>query len=184
MEDEASGMRLALGGVLLAIVVGGAIDLMLDAPTHWRSGHVLYELGLIAGGVAGTVWLWRNWKHATERAGSLQLALGERQAERDAWRARAAQALQGLARAVSEQFRAWELTPAEREIALLLLKGQSHKQIAAATDRSERIVRQHAVALYGKAGVSGRAELAAFFLGDLTLQPAAGDPSPVDTFRI
>ena len=78
---------------------------------------------------------------------------------------------------MSEQFREWELTPAEREVALLLLKGQSHKEIGASTDRSERTVRQHAVALYHKAGVGGRAELAAFFLGDLVLPPATVDPS-------
>jgi DNA-binding NarL/FixJ family response regulator len=56
--------------------------------------------------------------------------------------------------------------------ALQLLKGQSHKEIAAATGRSERTVRQHAVAAYHKAGVAGRAELAGFFLGDLSLPPA------------
>jgi DNA-binding NarL/FixJ family response regulator len=70
---------------------------------------------------------------------------------------------------VSQQFRDWELTPAEREVAVLLLRGQSHKEIATATGRSERTVRQHAIAAYHKAGVGGRAELAAFFLGDLTL---------------
>jgi DNA-binding CsgD family transcriptional regulator len=93
----------------------------------------------------------------------------ERQAERDAWRARAGQALDGLGVAVSDQFAAWGLTPAEREVALLLLKGESHKEIAGATGRSERTVRQHAVAAYQKAGLGGRAELAAFFLGDLRL---------------
>jgi DNA-binding NarL/FixJ family response regulator len=95
--------------------------------------------------------------------------LAERQAERDAWRERAAQSLQGLGQGVSQQFHDWELTPAERQVALLLLKGQSHKEIAGATGRSERTVRQHAIAAYRKAGISGRAELAAFFLGDLTL---------------
>jgi len=48
-----------------------------------------------------------------------------------------------------------------------LLKGQGHKQIAAATGRSERTVRQHAVAVYQKSGLGGRAELAAFFLDSL-----------------
>lgn len=65
----------------------------------------------------------------------------------------------------AEQFRAWRLTPAEREVALLLLKGRSHKEIAAATGRSERTVRQHAIAAYQKAGLGGRAELAAFLAG-------------------
>jgi DNA-binding CsgD family transcriptional regulator len=169
MEDESRGMRLVLAVVLTAIVVGGAVDLVLDKPSSWRSGHVLYELGLILGGLVGAVWLWLNWRRAAESASALQRSLIERQAERDAWRERAAQSLQGLGWAVSQQFQDWGLTPAEREVAVLLLKGQSHKEIAAATGRSERTVRQHAIAAYHKAGIGGRAELAAFFLGDLSV---------------
>ena len=97
-----------------------------------------------------------------------------RQAERDAWRMRAERALEGLGRAVDEQFDAWQLTPAEREVALFLLKGRGHKQIAAATGRSERTVRQHAVAVYQKSGLQGRAELAAFFLEDLVVPAPPG----------
>ena len=48
-------------------------------------------------------------------------------------------------------------------------KGRSHKQIAYATGRSERTVRQHAVSVYHKSGLNGRAELAAFFLEDILL---------------
>jgi DNA-binding CsgD family transcriptional regulator len=175
MEDESRGMRLVLAGVLTAIVVGGTADLVLDAPTDWLSGHVLYELALIVGGAMGAIWLWRNWKSAADSAHELKRSLAERQAERDLWRGRAAQALQGLGHAVGQQLADWELTPAEREVVVLLLRGQSHKEIAAATGRSERTVRQHAIAAYHKAGVSGRAELAAFFFGDLAL-PSGGSP--------
>ena len=52
---------------------------------------------------------------------------------------------------------------------MFLLKGYSHKQIAALTERSERTVRQHAVSVYRKSGLGGRAELSAFFLEDLLL---------------
>ena len=182
MEEESRRMRLVLAAVLTGIVVGGTLDLVLDAPESWFSGHALYELGLILGGLAGTIWLWLNWKRAAESARALQRSLVERQAERDAWRERAAQSLQSLGRAVSQQFHDWELTPAEQEVALLLLKGQSHKEIAKATGRGERTVRQHAIAAYRKARIGGGAELAAFFLGDLTLPhlwPAlAREPSP------
>jgi DNA-binding NarL/FixJ family response regulator len=98
-------------------------------------------------------------------------------ADRDAWRASAGHALAGLGKAIDQRFDGWNLTPAEREIALLLLKGQSHKQVAFATGRSERTVRQHAVAVYQKSGLGGRAELAAFFLEDLML-PNAGADAP------
>ena len=109
--------------------------------------------------------------------------LGQRleahRAERDAWRESARSALEGLGRAIDARFDAWHLTPAERDVALLLLQGHGHKQIAAMTQRSERTVRQHAVAVYEKSGLRGRAELAAFFLGDLRLPEARrSEPAP------
>jgi DNA-binding CsgD family transcriptional regulator len=77
--------------------------------------------------------------------------------------------LRGLGDAIDAQFDRWSLTPAEREIALLLLKGLSHKEIAAVRSASERTVRQQAQAIYAKANLSGRAALSAFFLEDLLL---------------
>jgi len=50
-----------------------------------------------------------------------------------------------------------------------MLKGLSHKRIARDSDTSERTVRQHAVAIYRKSGLSGRAALAGFFLESLLL---------------
>ncbi|MBK8057467.1 MAG: helix-turn-helix transcriptional regulator [Gemmatimonadetes bacterium] len=103
-----------------------------------------------------------------------QRSLEARQVERDAWRRSAEDALAGLGVAIDRQFAAWGLTPTEGEVALLLLKGYGHKQIAGDTGRSERTVRQHAVAVYQKAGLGGRAELAAFFLQDLMLPGERG----------
>jgi DNA-binding NarL/FixJ family response regulator len=51
----------------------------------------------------------------------------------------------------------------------MLLKGLSHKRVARMTSTSERTVRQHSVAIYRKSGLSGRAELAGFFLESLLL---------------
>jgi DNA-binding NarL/FixJ family response regulator len=69
--------------------------------------------------------------------------------------------------AIGRQFDRWELTGAERTVALLLLQGLSHKQIAGERSASERTVRQQAHTLYRKAGLGGRADLAAFFLRDV-----------------
>ena len=83
------------------------------------------------------------------------------------WRAEARSLLNGLGDAIDEQFKRWNLTEAEREVALLLLKGLSLKEIAQVRSTSERTIRAQARALYGKAGVTGRAALSAFFLEDL-----------------
>jgi len=169
VDDDAGRLRLILLVVLLAIVVGGTTDLVLDQPDTLFSLHVLLEVAMVAAALATVLWLWREWRGAEASVGELRRSLEERSAERDRWRESAERALEGLGAAIDEQFRRWELTPAEREVALHLLKGYSHKAIARKTDRSPQTVRQHATSVYGKAELSGRAELAAFFLEDLML---------------
>ncbi len=168
MNDTTETVRYGLSLTLLAIVVAGVIDLVLDRPTAW-SFHVLFELLLIAGAVVMTSALWIGWWRARRSVTELRRTLEARQVERDVWKASAQRALTGFAEAIDAQLQRWSLTPAEREVALLLLKGYSHKRIARETNRSERTVRQHAAIAYQKAGLSSRAELAAFFLEDLML---------------
>jgi DNA-binding CsgD family transcriptional regulator len=169
MTEGQGGMRLVLVMVLLGIAVASGVDLILDAPRDWLSFHAIYEVSIAVGGLGAATALWLGWHRAEQAVADMNRSLAERAAERDAWRARAQQAIDGFGRAIDDQFGAWKLTPAEREIALALLQGRSHKEIAAATARSERTVRQHAVVVYQKAGVSGRAELGAFFLESLML---------------
>jgi DNA-binding CsgD family transcriptional regulator len=83
------------------------------------------------------------------------------------WRTEARPLLKGLGDAIDEQFTLWNLTEAEKEVALLLLKGLSLKEIAQVRSTSERTIRAQARALYAKAGLTGRAALSAFFLEDL-----------------
>jgi DNA-binding CsgD family transcriptional regulator len=174
--DDGDLRRRAIAtGVLLAVGAGGALDLATDAsPTRL---HVLFEVALLAVSVGAIAWLWVEWAHARRALAGVRAVAASRAAERDAWRARVESLLHGLGAAIDAQLAAWELTPAERETALLLLKGFGHKEIATLLGKSERTVRQQAVAVYRKSGLAGRAELAAFFLEDLLLpsQPAASD---------
>jgi DNA-binding CsgD family transcriptional regulator len=95
--------------------------------------------------------------------------LSETRLEAQRWSREARDVLQGLGAAMDRQFDKWGLTSAEREIALLQLKGLRHREIAELRKTSERTVRQQALAVYRKAGLSGRNDLAAFFLEDLLL---------------
>ena len=162
-------LRLVLALVLLGIAVAAGIDLALDAPSSWLSFHAIYELVIVAGALVLATALWLGWARAERSVAAMRRSLAERSAEADAWQARAQAVLAGLSGAIDEQFRTWKLTPTEREIALELLKGRSHKEIAADSGRSERTVRQHAVVIYQKSGLGGRAELGAFFLEGLML---------------
>jgi DNA-binding NarL/FixJ family response regulator len=99
-------------------------------------------------------------------------------AEGDGWRAKVRSHLAGLKDGMDQQFTAWGMTAAEREVGLLILKGLSHKEIASLRATTEATVRQQAQAIYRKAGLSGKTAFSAYFLEDLfTAEPASGPAS-------
>jgi DNA-binding CsgD family transcriptional regulator len=180
-DDMDPGFRASLTALLTAIAVFGAIDLILDRPESLWSFHVAFELAFVALCLVAVLHLWRGWAGASRGLARSQQDLHDREADRDRWRAQATRLLAGLGVEIEAQFDRWSLTPTEKDVALLLLKGLGHKQAAAAMDRSERTVRQHAVSVYRKSGLSGRAELAAYFLEDLLLpQSQLEDPREGD----
>ncbi len=174
-REHAPGSRLALIAVLVLLAANATMNLVLDAWGRWPRVHVAIEVLTAAVGMVAATALGWGWRRSERAEAEAHEALRVRRAERDEWRESARRALEGLGAALDTQFRAWALTPTEREIALLLLKGYSHKRIADMTGRRERTVRQHGVVVYQKAGLSGRAELAAYFLEDLMLPDAERD---------
>jgi len=154
--------------ILLLIGLFLAMDLATDraiCPDEVR--HLVVEgvAALVAFG--GALWVFLILRrHALEirrLSGDLVSARDEAQQ----WRQEASVLLQGLSDAIDAQFSRWELTQAEKEVALLLIKGLSTREIAALRDTREATVRQQAQGIYRKARLEGRAELAAFFLEDL-----------------
>ena len=83
------------------------------------------------------------------------------------WKLKAQSTSQELARLIEAQFESWHLSQSEKDVALLLIKGLSMKEIADFRQTHEKTVRQQATSIYRKSGLSGRQELAAFFLEDM-----------------
>ncbi|WP_372655213.1 helix-turn-helix transcriptional regulator [Halobacteriovorax sp.] len=73
----------------------------------------------------------------------------------------------GLVEAINQQFKIWGLTDSEADVALLLVKGLSMKEIAAARGTSEATVRQQSSAIYQKSNLDNRNQLTSYFLEDL-----------------
>jgi DNA-binding CsgD family transcriptional regulator len=177
MQNRERGNRfdLFVSLLLAGIVVGGIADLILDAPRGWTL-HVILEVALILLSLGSASYLAWGWYQTQGRLEASRLALVNLEEEQHAWEKDAQQWLTGLRHSIEEQLDQWGLTPAERATALMLLKGHSHKQIAALASKSERTVRQQAVAVYRKSTLGGRAELAAFFLDGLFLPGAGKSP--------
>lgn len=168
------GGRWRISWAVAAIVAGVTLLMALEIieEPHMTLPQILMEmiepLLLVLTG-AGVVYLMLRSRLQHEEQLSLIRDLEVARTEGAAWRSDMRELLKGLGDAIDSQFERWRLTPAEREVAVLMLKGLSHKEIAAARESSERTVRQQARAIYAKANLSGRAALSAFFLEDLLL---------------
>jgi DNA-binding CsgD family transcriptional regulator len=169
-SSRTSIVLFALIGLLMAI----------DVTIEYRRGVSLglesFELVIFASALGGIAFHWWQMTRAQERSNRLDVELAEAQAEARRWSAdarrwnrEAQEVLEGLGAAIDKQFDRWGLTPAERDVAVLQLKGLRHKEIAALRQTSERTVRQQALVVYRKSGLNGRNDLAAFFLEDLLL---------------
>ena len=154
----------------IALMIG--IDLAADYRVGSEPAHVFGEAVVMALALAGAAGLWGQVRAAHRKAAQLSLDLDAARREAERFRTEARQALKGLGEAIDRQFDRWSLTPAEREIALLMLKGLTHREVAGVRSTNETTIRQQGLAIYRKAGLRNRSELAAFFLEDLLL-PAA-----------
>lgn len=149
-DSDPSSIATALFG-LIAVLVGA--DLVADAGSGAGALHLGAEGAGALVALVGAVVFFR--RHLAERRESRR------------WRSEAELLLTGAGKPLEQQFEAWGLSPAEAEVALLLLKGLSFKEIASVRGTGERTAREQARAVYRKAGVAGRAELAAWFIEDL-----------------
>jgi DNA-binding CsgD family transcriptional regulator len=93
--------------------------------------------------------------------------LGQLKTELSDERVRTARLSGELLAVMRNQFTDWGLSPSESEVALLLIKGLSMKEIAEARQVKEKTVRQQATGIYAKSGYAGRHELVAHFIEDL-----------------
>ncbi|MDH3686689.1 MAG: LuxR C-terminal-related transcriptional regulator, partial [Myxococcales bacterium] len=166
-----------LRGKILAVLaviagIGTLITLEILEEPDMTLDEILWELiepTLIVMTAAGVIYLMNRMNRQHKEQLTLIRDLEVARAEGAEWRADMRELLKGLGSAIDAQFDRWSLTPAEREVAMLLLKGLSHREIASLREASEATVRQQARSVYSKSDLSGRAALSAFFLEDLLL---------------
>lgn len=187
-RERRSSIALAALFAIVAALTG--FDLALDLRHGIEPQHALAEGCVVLAGLAGVSWMLLRLRALSDRARNLshraqtleadlmdsRAALRASKADAERWKGEVGDLIAGLGAAIDRQLVRWELSPAEQEVALLLLKGLSHKEIADIRGTGEATVRQQSTAIYRKAGLGGRHDLAAFFLEDL-LGPRDATPT-------
>jgi DNA-binding CsgD family transcriptional regulator len=163
-------LRYVLGGVGMGCFV---LLLALDIATE---GEEITPLEFIVdaisflltiGAAVGVALLLQRFHVQHEEQMALIRDLEIARAEGDGWRTKVQSHLAGIKVEMDRQFQEWGMTAAEREVGLLMLKGLSHKEIAALRAVSDATVRQQAQSIYRKAGLPGKTAFSAYFLEDL-----------------
>jgi DNA-binding CsgD family transcriptional regulator len=163
----------------LPILLITAISILsfVDIVREYRSGeslsHLVFELIIAVIAISWFFYLLLNWRSAREELLIVRGDLAIKDEESRKWKEEYAKLTKGLSNSIDNQFSIWGLTPAEKDVGLLLLKGLSFKEISDLRNTSEKTTRQQATNIYQKAGLPGRAELSAWFLDDFLMGPTA-----------
>ncbi len=132
-------------------------DVLLDIFTIGLETHIAHEivatLALILGSLFGGVELWRALQRNRRSDAALQMASG---------------AFSDLLRG---RFRDWKLSPSERQVALMTLKGFDGPEIAALRGTAAGTVRAQLGNIYAKSGTNGRGQFVSLFIDDLLEEP-------------
>lgn len=154
-------LQLACGAFLLWNILTSVLGLNF-APLSWAV-YELVEIGAVVGLVLGMAvsasLLFKALQRQKQVEDNLRIASG------------------AFMEVLEERFQEWELTPAERDVALFAIKGLSISEIASVRSTSEGTVKAQTNAIYRKAGVSGRSQLLSVFIDEL-IGGIGGDQSP------
>ncbi len=177
-ENHTSRQNWILTELLAIILVLLLIDVWFDLSQGVSLSHLVLEgiAGIL--GLAGIFSIW--YRRIVPLEGALrsnEISRKELVLEIERWKSSIAPYAANIRQEIEKQFNNWQLTPAEKETAFLLLKGLSLREIAEVRNVSEKTVKQHNLSIYQKSGLAGRAELSAFFLEDLLAFPAQGTDS-------
>jgi len=159
--------RWVLLSILGAVLILVTTDIVGDSKEGVDFWHLVLEgsVGLIS--LFGIFYVLRDSFKIRKNLIETNQKFSAYREESEKWRAESKKYLDGLSSAIDDQLSKWGLTVAEKEVAFLLLKGLSLKDVAIVRNTTEKTARVQSMAIYAKAGLSSRSELSAFFLEDL-----------------
>ncbi len=152
--------------ILAIIMVLNFFDVLTDISLGVPAWHIFEESLIVLASAFGTVFLLLEIRGRTKHIAHLKQALAASDNKLLNISEEMQTARTKYSEVIYQQFNDWQLTKSEQEVAMLLLKGLSFREISGVRDTQEKTVRQQASKIYSKANVEGRHEFSAWFLDD------------------
>ncbi|MCB1858241.1 MAG: helix-turn-helix transcriptional regulator [Gammaproteobacteria bacterium] len=154
-------------GLLLFITLLNIYDFYNDFLEYEHSViHLTVEGLVILISIIGISYLVREIRSRLREIENLRTQLTLTRTDLDETSSKLRQVSRQYGEVIQEQLNVWNLTPSEKQVGLLLLKGLSFEEIANIRETKEKTVRQQATAIYRKSGLDGRYAFAAWFFED------------------
>lgn len=161
-------IALILGIIMLLNLVDVITDIGLGVPL-W---HIMQETGIVLISALTCLYMIYEMRLRSREVHRLKRHLSQADEDLVNLSSAIAQARQRYGEAIQREFDQWNLTLSEQQVAMLLLKGLSFREIADVRDTREKTVRQQASAIYAKSGLEGRHAFSAWFLEDFLADSA------------
>ena len=156
---------------ILAIVMSlNFIDVITDIGLGVPTWHIVEEAVIVLLSAIAVIYLIMEMMSRTRELAELATTLSTADQHLANITKEMKSARKQYSEVIHQQFDEWKLTSGEQQVALLLLKGLSFKEIAAVRSTKEKTVRQQASTIYGKSGVDGRHAFSAWFLEDFMVE--------------
>lgn len=160
-------MKDAIIAVVLGIIMLlNFLDVITDISLGVPKWHIFQETLIVLASAVGLVYLCWEMNRRTRQLKELSRTLSESDQQIKNISETMRNARRRYGESIQHQFKDWGLTRSEQQVAMLLLKGLSFKEIASVRDTREKTVRQQASTIYGKSSLDGRHAFSAWFLED------------------
>ncbi len=153
-------LNAVIAGMMLAFIFF-LFDVVFDLRDHFSDGtpyskdeviHLVFEGGAVVALFFGMVSLYKYTSFLKNQNIKSQMQLSALKVDFDEY--------------VRSQFAKWELTVAEKDVALLLLRGLNTSDIADLRSVTVGTIKVQAHNVFGKSGVSSRVEFMALFMDE------------------
>ncbi len=144
---------LILVQALTAIFFVGDVIVDMNQGDYLDDRHLALEAVAALALSAGVIYLMCELRDLLNRMAAMELGIRAARGE--------------MADLIDRFFDEWRLTPSEREIAQLVLKGIDNESIAKMRGTAASTVRAQCTRIYAKADVDGRAQLMSIFVEEL-----------------
>ncbi len=153
--------------IFAVFTISFALDVWRDIKDSLPLNHIWHEVLLFMIALIGAVWQFWTLIRKQKEIEYIRKEFLQTKESYLSWQQKSRNSAEEIRKMIDQQFTDWKLTESEKDVALLLIKGLSMKEIADIRATQDKTVRQQAATIYRKANLSGRQELAAFFLEDI-----------------